>query len=139
MDEEDKNLIIGLILVILVAIALVGFAYNSSAKTNPEDNLLIRSENPTRITTHIPLYSSKPFDRIPVKVNVIVEECNGITGICYSDTQNITMKNRGSGNYQIFNLELKHSDATYMNCRVIILKNDGIWYEYMNRMVNIIG
>lgn len=60
----------------------------------------------------------------PSEVWLIVEECNGNTGFCYTDIQNVSM-NEVVGLYQI-NVTLKHAGATYITCKVLA-KSDGSW------------
>jgi hypothetical protein len=61
----------------------------------------------------------------PSEVRVRVEECNGNSGICFSDVQNVSMSLVSTGNYQS-SVTLKHADATYINCTVLA-KVDGNW------------
>jgi hypothetical protein len=60
---------------------------------------------------------------IPSQVQVIVEECNGRTGICFSDVQNVSMPPISMGNYQT-SVTLRHAEATYINCTVLAKMND---------------
>jgi len=62
---------------------------------------------------------------IPSEVRVTVEECDGRTGICFSDFQNVSMSLNGMDNYQT-SVTLKHEEATYINCTVVA-KIDGTW------------
>lgn len=59
----------------------------------------------------------------PSEVRVTVEECNGNTGVCYSDIQNMSMTEVSSGRYQT-TLTLKHADATNMTAIVLAKIND---------------
>jgi len=61
----------------------------------------------------------------PSEVRVRVEECNGRTGICFSDAQNVSMSLVSTGTYQT-SVTLKHADATYFNCTVVA-KINGNW------------
>ena len=61
----------------------------------------------------------------PSEVRVRVEECNGNSGICFADVQNVSMSLVSTGSYQT-SVTLKHSDATYINCTVLA-KVDGNW------------
>ncbi|MCX6667050.1 MAG: hypothetical protein NTV74_02245 [Euryarchaeota archaeon] len=60
----------------------------------------------------------------PSEVWLIVEECNGNTGVCYTDIQNVSM-NESAGLYQT-SVTLRHDDATYITCKVLA-KSDGSW------------
>ncbi len=72
------------------------------------------------ITLSIPISGETPSE-----VKVIVEECNGRTGICYSDVQNVSMSLISVGNYKT-DVTLRHAEATYINCTVIA-KMNGAW------------
>ena len=61
----------------------------------------------------------------PSEVRVKVEECNGRTGICYPNIQNISMSLVSVGNYQA-KVTLIHEEATYINC-TIAAKINGTW------------
>jgi len=61
----------------------------------------------------------------PSEVRVRVEQCNGNSGICFADVQNVSMPLVSTGSYQT-SVTLKHSDATYINCTVLA-KVDGNW------------
>ena len=71
----------------------------------------------------------------PSEVKVTVEECNGDTGICYPDIQNISMSLGTDGNYEA-DVTLKHSDATYITCQVVA-KTDGNWTSSSKKTVNL--
>ena len=71
----------------------------------------------------------------PSEVRVTVEECNGRTGICYPDIQNVTMSLFNAGNYKT-NVTLKHADATYITCYVVA-KTSGIWTSSLKKNVNL--
>ena len=85
------------------------------------------------ITPQIPLPQSTITISImisggtPSDVRVNVEECNGRTGICFSDIQNVTMSPTTEGSYQT-NVILKHADATYFNCTFAAQIN-GTWIQ----------
>jgi hypothetical protein len=66
----------------------------------------------------------------PSEVRVRVEECNGKTGICFSDAQNVSMSLVSAGSYQT-SVTLKHADATYINCTVMAQMN-GSWITSAN-------
>jgi len=61
----------------------------------------------------------------PSEVRVRVEECNGNSGICFADFQNVSMALVSTGSYQT-SVTLKHLDATYINCTALA-KVDGNW------------
>jgi hypothetical protein len=66
---------------------------------------------------------------------VTVEECNGKTGICYPDIQNVSMPLVSSSIYRT-DVTLKHSDATYITCKVVA-KIGGVWQESSSKRVNL--
>jgi len=67
---------------------------------------------------------------IPSEVRVKIEECDGRTGICFSDIQNVSMSLISAGNYQT-SVTLRHADATYINCTVVA-KLNGTWISSTN-------
>jgi hypothetical protein len=69
------------------------------------------------ITISIPISGGTPSE-----VRVKVEECNGRTGVCFSDIQNVTMS-LVSGSYKT-SVTLRHEEATYINCTVLVKIND---------------
>jgi hypothetical protein len=71
----------------------------------------------------------------PSEVRVTVEECNGRTGICYPDIQNVSMPLVSSSIYRT-DATLKHSDATYITCKVVA-KIGGVWQESIAKRVNL--
>jgi len=71
----------------------------------------------------------------PSEVRVTVEECNGRTGICYPDIQNVSMSLSNAGNYKT-NVTLKHADATYITCYVVA-KTSGTWTSSPKKNVNL--
>jgi len=58
------------------------------------------------------------------EVRLLVQECNGNTGICYL-WQNVSMADKGSDSYET-DVTLKHEDATYITYKLEI-KSDGTW------------
>jgi len=70
------------------------------------------------ITLSIPISGDTPS-----QVQVIVEECNGRTGICFYDVQNVSVPLISMGNYQT-SVTLRHAEATYINCTVLAKMND---------------
>lgn len=71
----------------------------------------------------------------PSEVRVTVEECNGKTGVCYPDIQNVSMPLISSSIYRT-DVTLKHSDATYITCK-IVAKIGGVWQESSTKRVNL--
>lgn len=140
--RRDKDLTtslwMALAIIIGVILLIVGwFMFGFTTAKSTVDNLIIgpdKNQELIKVTTHISYVSGQ----IPKQMRVIVEECNGDLGICYSDTQNISMLNRGAGNYQRRNITMLHSDATYINCKIIRLNTDGIWYPCMSERYDII-
>jgi len=71
----------------------------------------------------------------PSELRVTVEECNGRTGICYPDIQNVSMSLFSAGNYKT-NVTLKHADSTYITCQVVA-KTSGTWTSSPKKNVNL--
>jgi len=82
------------------------------------------------VTISVPISGEAPSE-----VRVTVEECNGRTGICYSDIQNVSMPLISSSIYRT-DVTLKHSDATYITCK-IVAKISGVWQESSEKRVNL--
>ena len=82
------------------------------------------------VTISVPISGEAPSE-----VRVIVEECNGNTGICYPDVQNVSMPLASSSIYRT-DVTLKHSDATYLTVKVLAKIND-VWQESSEKKVNL--
>ncbi len=63
-------------------------------------------------------------------VYIIVQECNGKTGICYPDEQNASMTQKTTNTYET-TMTLKHNDATYIQYTLVVENNEG-WTKYLN-------
>lgn len=66
-------------------------------------------------------------DETASEVKIWVQECNERTGVCYPDTQNVTMFLESAGTYKT-DITLTHADATYIECRVWA-KTDDTWFS----------
>jgi hypothetical protein len=82
------------------------------------------------VTISVPITGETPSE-----IRVRVEECNGNTGICYPDVQNVSMALASSSIYRA-NVTLKHSDATYITVTVVAKINDS-WQESAQKKVNL--
>jgi hypothetical protein len=71
----------------------------------------------------------------PSEVHIIVQECNGGTGICYPDKQNVTMSEVTTGHYG-GSVTLKHADATYITC-IAYAKTASGWSHSAEKKVNL--
>jgi hypothetical protein len=69
------------------------------------------------------------------EVRVTVEECNGVTGVCYPDVQNITMTEVSAGSFTT-DVTLKHNDATNITC-VVNAHAAGVWTQSTKKTVNL--
>jgi hypothetical protein len=119
---------------ILCAIAISVFgatAISAAAVTSGE--VVVSPSSPTALST-ITL-STTLSGAAPSEVRVTVEECNGNTGVCYPDIQNVSMSLVSGGNYQT-DVTLKHADATYITCQVVV-KADGTWASYSKKTINL--
>jgi hypothetical protein len=70
----------------------------------------------------------------PSEVWLTVEECNGDTGVCYADVQNVSMSESESVSdlYQT-SVTLRHDNATYITCNVLV-KSNGNWSNSSKRI-----
>lgn len=66
-------------------------------------------------------------DETPSEVKIWVQECNERTGVCYPDTQNVTMFLESAGTYKT-DITLIHADATYIECQVWA-KTEDTWFS----------
>jgi hypothetical protein len=82
------------------------------------------------VTISVPISGEAPSE-----VRVSVEECNGNTGVCYPDIQNVSMPLASSSIYRT-DVTLKHSDATYITIKVVA-KINGVWQESSQKKVNL--
>jgi len=82
------------------------------------------------VTISVPISGEEPSE-----VYVNVEECNGKTGICYPDIQNVSMPLTSSSIYRT-DVTLKHTDATYITITVAAKINDA-WQESSQKKVNL--
>jgi len=72
----------------------------------------------------------------PSEVRVTVEECDGRTGICFSDIQNVSMSLISMGNYQT-SVTLRHASATYINCTIVAKMNNTWIHSPKWKIVNL--
>lgn len=63
-------------------------------------------------------------------IYIVVQECNGKTGICYPDEQNSSMTQKSASSYES-TITLKHNDATYIQYTLVV-KNDQGWTKYLD-------
>jgi hypothetical protein len=82
------------------------------------------------VTISIPINGEAPSE-----VRVTVEECNGNTGVCYPDIQNVSMSLSSAENYEA-EVTLKHADATYLTCQVFA-KISGAWESSAKKNVDL--
>jgi hypothetical protein len=118
----------------VVAISILGATAVSAAGTGlPIGTITVSPSAPTALST---FSISVPISgEAPTQVRVNVEECNGNTGICYPDIQNVTMPLASSSIYRT-DVTLKHSDATYITVWVVAQTN-GVWQESTHKRVNL--
>jgi hypothetical protein len=119
---------------LVVIISVLGATFVSAATAGPTfGEITLSPAAPTALSTvtlSVILGGDTPSD-----VRVTVEECNGRTGICYPDIQNVSMSLFSAGNYKT-NVTLKHADATYITCQVVA-KTSGTWTSSPKKNVNL--
>ncbi len=121
------------ILAIVVVSILGSTAALSAGAGLTSGTITVTPSAPTALST---VTISTPISgEAPSEVRVTVEECNGNTGICYPDIQNVSMPLVGSSIYRA-NVTLKHSDATYITLKVVT-KSSGVWQEASQKRVNL--
>ncbi|HIH28341.1 MAG TPA: hypothetical protein HA260_00905 [Thermoplasmata archaeon] len=118
----------------IVVISILGATAVLAAGTGlPIGTITVSPSAPAALST---ITISVPISgEAPSEVRVKVEECNGNTGICYPDIQNVSMPLASSSIYRA-EVTLKHSDATYITVTVIA-KINGAWQESSQKKVNL--
>jgi hypothetical protein len=119
---------------LVVVMSVLGATFVSAATAGPTfGEITLSPTAPTALST-VTLSVILSGDA-PSEVRVTVEECNGRTGICYPDIQNVSMSLFSAGNYKT-NVTLKHADATYITCQVVA-KTSGTWTSSPKKNVNL--
>jgi hypothetical protein len=123
------------IIPIIVAISILGAIASAVAAAGlvTFGTMTITPTEPaalSTITISIPITGEAPSE-----VRVTVEECNGNTGVCYPDIQNVSMALSNTGNYEA-EVTLKHADATYLTCQVFA-KISGAWESSARKNVDL--
>jgi hypothetical protein len=119
---------------LVVVMSVLGATFVSAATAGPTfGGITVSPTSPTALST-VTLSVILSGDT-PSEVRVTVEECNGRTGICYPDIQNVTMSLFNAGNYKT-NVTLKHADATYITCHVVA-KTSGTWTSSPEKKINL--
>jgi hypothetical protein len=108
-----------------IMICVIGTTAGFATGALPPGNIVITPSSPAPLST---ISISVTYNGEPTDVRVTVEECNGDTGICYPDIQNVSMS-LGSANVYTAEVTLKHADATYITSEVVT-KVDGKWTSF---------
>lgn len=128
MKNEKK------IILFMVGISIFGASICSAAGAAPTfGEITVSPTSPAALSTVT--LSVTISGETPSEVRVTVEECNGRTGICYPDKQNVTMTLRNDGTYKA-DVTLKHADATYLTCQVNA-KTDNSWVSSADKNINL--
>lgn len=115
-----------------IVISAIGAIVGHAVGALPS-NIAVTPSSPTPLST---ISISVTYSgATPSGVRVTVEECNGDTGICYPDIQNVSMSLASTGKYTT-EVTLKHADATYITCEVLV-KTDGVWTSYEKKNVTL--
>ncbi|OYT30075.1 hypothetical protein B6U98_00330 [Thermoplasmatales archaeon ex4572_165] len=108
----------------IFAVALIGFiVFSTSSMADVTVDIIPVKPSPEE-TIEI---TAKITDENVTAVYVELQECNGNTGICYSQ-ENITMTGM-IGNEFTSSITLTHDDATYLQYTIIVQTDQG-WAEY---------
>ena len=123
------------IIPIIIVISIVGAIASSVAAAGlvTFGTMTITPSEPaalSTITISIPINGEAPSE-----VRVTVEECNGNTGVCYPDIQNVSMSLSSEETYEA-EVTLKHADATYLTCQVFA-KISGAWESSAKKNVDL--
>lgn len=129
MKNKVKTIMLGILL-----IGLIGTTVRAAVPATQTFGAIIvqptAPEPQTTITITVAVNGGTPEE-----VRMRIEECNGNTGICYQDVQNVSMTPTIDNSYTVQVL-LKHADATYISCQAL-LKNNNIWSLSAIRKVNL--
>ncbi len=121
-------------LLTIVIVSILGTTAVLAAGTGlPIGTITVSPSAPAALSTvtiSVPISGEEPSE-----VYVNVEECNGKTGICYPDIQNVSMPLTSSSIYRT-DVTLKHTDATYITITVAAKINDA-WQESSQKKVNL--
>ena len=122
MKMRKKNMSYTVFLIFIIGISIAGAANAAIADIGEITSDPI---NPAPKSTA--MFSVDIGGETPSEVWMTVEECNGITGFCYIDVQNVSMSESESvsGLYQA-SVTLRHDEATYITCNVLVNSN-GNW------------
>ena len=119
---------------IAIVLSVFGAATCSAGTTGASfGNINVSPSSPAALSTIT--ISIDISDETPSEVRVTVEECNGHTGVCYPDLQNVSMSLVSAGNYET-DITLKHADATYITCQVVA-KISGTWESSTKKNVTL--
>lgn len=127
--KNEKKFILCIIL-----LSVFGATMYSVTAAGPSFGEIISSpSSPVALSTIT--FSIELSNDIPSEVRITVEECNGNTGICYPDIQNLSMSLVSEGKYEA-DVTLKHADATYLTCQVVAKTND-TWTSSTKTTINL--
>jgi len=107
----------------IFAIALIGFIVLSTISIADVTVDIIPEKPSPEGTVEI---TTQVTDENVIAVYLLLQECNGNTGICYS-TDNITMTR--IDNVFTSSITLTHDDATYLQYTIVVQTDQG-WTEY---------
>lgn len=104
---------------------LVLSAFNTTASAEPTVTLDPTSPYPQSSVT----FTANIAGVDAANVYIVVQECNGNSGICYPDEINTSMTQKTADTYDA-TVTLKHSDATYIQY-TLVAENNGDWTKYL--------
>lgn len=116
----------GKIVFIMMALLYISFIGFISSAVPTVSNVTLQPENPEPLTSvefSVTISDSSDIDG----VWLIVKECDGRTGVCFPDDQNVSMSRIGDTNDYQKVVTLLHDDATYITYHLEI-KSGGEWF-----------
>lgn len=119
--KHEKSFLFAIISLIVLSNISFVFAYAQPTVTFSPQPLYPQSE--VTITADV-------TDIEATNIYIVVQECNGNTGICYPDEQNSSMTQKSANTYET-TMTLKHKDATYIQYTLVVKNNQG-WTKYLD-------
>ncbi len=114
--------------ILFITITLIVLSHMSLSLASAQPTITLNPEQPYPQSTVT--FTAEVADIEVTNIYIVVQECNGKTGICYPDEQNSTMTQKSANTYDT-TITLKHDDATYIQYTLHV-ENNGVWTKYLD-------